>query len=138
MLAAVKFPFVDVHPALGAAGKLPLMPFSIEHQGVHLDIIGLVDSGATINVFPYDVGAKLGADWNLLTPLPQLAGNLANYLAKALLVEATIGTFKPVKLAFAWSKDPDCPILMGQMNFFAEFDVCFHHSQSYFEVALKP
>jgi hypothetical protein len=39
-----------------------------------------------------------------------------------------------VRLAFAWARQSDLPVLLGQMNFFVAFDVCFFRSRSSFEV----
>lgn len=63
-----------------------------------------------------------------------LAGNLASVKARGLLVSAQIGDFDPVRLVFAWSLSDDVPLLLGRMNFFLEFDVCFYRSQLVFEV----
>ncbi|WP_009631685.1 hypothetical protein [Synechocystis sp. PCC 7509] len=63
-----------------------------------------------------------------------LAGNLASVEARGLLVSAQIGNFAPVRLVFAWSQSDDAPLLLGRMNFFLEFDVCFYRSQLSFEV----
>ncbi len=35
---------------------------------------------------------------------------------------------------FAWADSNDVPVLLGQTNFFMEFNVCFYRSQNYFEV----
>jgi len=35
------------------------------------------------------------------------------------------------------SQSNDVPLLLGHVNFFAEFDVCFYTSQFAFEVSLK-
>jgi hypothetical protein len=42
-----------------------------------------------------------------------------------------------VQLVFAWSLSDDAPLLLGRMNFFLEFDVCFYRSQLAFEVCPK-
>ena len=39
-----------------------------------------------------------------------------------------------VPLIFVWSKDQNAPLLLGQFNFFENFDVCFYRSKNYFEV----
>jgi len=44
---------------------------------------------------------------------------------------AEIGDFPPVRLAF---ESNDVPLILGQMNFSMEFDVCFYRSQLEFEV----
>jgi hypothetical protein len=48
-----------------------------------------------------------------------------------------VGKFEPVQLVFAWTKATNVPLLLGQVNFFMEFDVCFHRSQLYFEINPK-
>jgi hypothetical protein len=45
--------------------------------------------------------------------------------------------FKPVQLVFAWTRATNVPLLLGQVNFFMEFDVCFYCSQLSFEVSPK-
>jgi hypothetical protein len=52
-------------------------------------------------------------------------------------VSAIVGDFEPVQLVFAWCESDDVPLLLGRMNFFAEFDVCFYQSQLKFEVRRK-
>jgi len=42
-----------------------------------------------------------------------------------------------IPLVFALSQSNDVPLLLGHVNFFAEFDVCFYTSQFAFEVSLK-
>ncbi len=41
------------------------------------------------------------------------------------------------KLAFAWTRTDNVPILLGQTNFFMEFDAFFSRSAMYFEVLPK-
>lgn len=54
--------------------------------------------------------------------------------ARGLVVVGQISDFSPVRLAFAWAKSNDPPVILGQLNFFMEFDVCFYRSQLGFEV----
>jgi len=67
----------------------------------------------------------------------QLTGNLATSEARVLLVSAVVGGFSPVRLAFAWSHSNAVPVILGQINFFLEFDVCFFRSRSLIEVRAK-
>ena len=48
-------------------------------------------------------------------------------------VEAVIGAFAPVRLAFAWAQSDAVPVILGQTNFFHEFDVLFMRSRGVFE-----
>jgi hypothetical protein len=52
-------------------------------------------------------------------------------------VSAIVGKFPAVRLAFAWAKTDAVPVLLGQVNFFMEFDVCFYRSRLVFEVRPK-
>jgi len=65
----------------------------------------------------------------------KLTGNLANYVARAIILNAKVNEFKSVMLAFAWTEAKDVPLILGQMNFFLEFDVCFYGSIGEFEIA---
>ena len=101
-------------------------------------MVGLVDSGATVNVLPYEVGAQLGAVWDDRKANIRLAGALGSEPAIPLFAMAQIGDLPLVRLAFAWVKRSDVPLILGQTNFFMEFDVCFYRSRLEFEVAPKP
>lgn len=97
-------------------------------------ISGLLDTGATVNVLPYAVGVELGLDWDQQTTSVRLGGNLAGVQARAVAVAAVIGSFNAVRLAFAWAHIDDLPVILGQVNFFSEFDVCFFRSRGVFEI----
>ncbi|QEH31948.1 hypothetical protein OJF2_04150 [Aquisphaera giovannonii] len=47
---------------------------------------------------------------------------------------ARVATFPPTRLVFAWTRSDTVPVLLGQVNFFMEFDVCFFRSRSEFEL----
>jgi hypothetical protein len=99
--------------------------------------MGLVDSGATVNVLPYELGIHLGATWDDRKAIIQLAGNLYNQPAMPFSTIAKLGNFPSVDLVFAWVRSPNVPLILGQTNFFLEFDVCFYRSKSEFEVKPK-
>lgn len=129
-----RFPYVELDPSLGAASALPFAPITLEREENVANVSALVDSGAALGVLPYDVGVQLGAVWEQQTIPVKLAGNLADSDARAIIVTATIGRFTPVRLAFAWTRNNQVPVILGQVNFFMEFDVCFFRSQSAFEI----
>ena len=134
---AQRFPYVEIDPSLGAASALPYAPITLELDGNVANVSALVDSGAALSVLPFDVGVQLGAVWDQQTIPIQLTGNLADADARAILVTATVGQFAPVRLAFAWTRNSQVPVILGQVNFFMEFDVCFFRSQSAFEIKPK-
>jgi hypothetical protein len=114
----------------------PLLPITLTGAR-SISVLGLLDTGATVNVLPYAVGEPLGAIWEKQSTSVRLTGNLAACEARALIVSAVIGELPEVRLAFACARTDDLPILLGQVNFFMESDVCFHRSRSMFEVRPK-
>ena len=132
----MRFPYLTADPAQSEVESLPRLPL-ILHGQRQLAEVGLVDSGATVNVLPYSLGSRLGAVWDDRKATIRLAGNLGNFPAMPLVVTAEIGNFAPVRLAFAWTQAEKVSLILGQMNFFMEFDVCFFRSRFEFEVNPK-
>ena len=116
--------------------SLPRLPLTLRYSNQMLNVVGLVDSGATVSVLPYDVGRQLGARWDERKANIRLAGNLGNHAAMPLFVVAEISTLPPVRLAFAWVKWANAPLILGQTNFFMEFNVHFYRSR--LEFAIEP
>jgi hypothetical protein len=85
-------------------------------------------------VLPYEAGLQLGAIWDDRKANIRLAGALGNQRAVPLLVTAEIAGLPMVRLAFAWIKASDVPVVLGQTNFFVEFDVSFYRSRFEFEL----
>ena len=137
MAEAEVFPFIVTDPAFGEASRLPYMPITLQLQGRSLSLSGLLDTGSAVNVLPYEVGLQLGAVWDRQTTTVRLTGNLANEPARVLTVLGTVGTLPSARLAFAWTRARAVPIILGQVNFFMEFDVCFYRSRCLFEIKTK-
>jgi hypothetical protein len=137
MLNSQRFPFIEDHDAFGDIDFVPQLNMRLDYRNSTVEVSALLDTGASVSVLPYSVGIQLGAVWEELVTSVQLAGNLAPVEAKGLLVLARVGTFAPVRLVFAWSRTDDIPLLLGRMNFFLEFDVCFYRSQMVFELCPK-
>ncbi|MEK7439644.1 MAG: hypothetical protein AABZ78_02490 [Chloroflexota bacterium] len=129
--------YSTTNPSQSEFDSLPRLPITIRHNNQNIEVVGLVDSGATVNVLPYDVGIELGADWDDRKANLRLAGYIGNFAAMPLFVMANVGDYAPVKLAFAWVKSNDTPLILGQMNFFMEFTVCFYRSELEFEITPK-
>ena len=135
-VASQQFPFVAREPSLGRASLFPMLPLTLagdRHASVH----ALLDTGAAVNVLPYMQGVELGFDWIRCTKRLELTGNLAAVEARAITVSATIGTFSPARLIFAWAQSESIPVIMGHVNFFMEFDVCFFRARAIFDVRPK-
>jgi hypothetical protein len=127
MPSTVEFPFSDDE-------ALPTIPITLSHAGSSVSANALLDSGSTVNLLPYDIGLQLGAIWDEQTVRLPLAGNLATVEARGLFVYVQIGNLEPVRLAFAWAKTSQIPLILGQTNFFREFDLCFQRSRCTIEI----
>jgi len=128
-----QFPFVSRAPEIGTASLAPMLPLTLVASS-RVTVSGLLDTGAAVSVLPYSTGVELGLDWHQQQVSVQLSGNLAIVEARAVLVSAIVGGFAPVRLAFAWARVDTVPVILGQINFFLEFDVCFFRSRYVFEV----
>ena len=133
----MRFRYSTTDPSQNEFDSLPRVPMILRREGQTVEAIGLVDSGATINVMPYELGLQLGAVWEDNRAIIQLAGNLSTQPAMPFFAMAQVGDIAPIQLAFAWTRSPDAPLILGQTNFFMEFDVCFYRSKMEFEVKLK-
>lgn len=131
-----EFPFVPRDPAHAVVSLAPVLSFTLVGSQ-SLAVQGLLDTGAAVNVLPFSVGRQLGAVWEDSHSPLQLTGNLAAYEAKGLALSAVIGSFPAAKLVFAWTKSDDVPLLLGQVNFFMVFDVCFFRSRAVFQIRPK-
>ncbi len=122
MPSTIEFPFSD-------DAALPNIPITLSYTNRAISAYALLDTGATVNVLPYEMGIQLGAIWEEQTVRLPLAGNLVQVEARGLFVNVRVGSLEPVRLAFAWTKSSQVPLILGQTNFFREFDVCFQRSQ---------
>ncbi|HZS43501.1 MAG TPA: hypothetical protein VFC63_00245 [Blastocatellia bacterium] len=129
--------YATVNPQTGEASLLPYLPITLSLLDQTIDVSGLLDTGAAVNVLPYSVGMNIGAVWSANSQAIKLTGNLANFDARPLVVAAAVGEFSPVKPAFAWTRAEDIPVILGQINFFIESDVCFYRSQQAFEIRTR-
>lgn len=132
----MRFPYTVTGPTQNEFDSLPRLPLTLQLDHRRVEVVGLVDSGATVNVLPYDTGLQLGGLWDDRKATIKLAGNLGGLAAQPLFVMATIGDLSPIRLVFAWSRSNNVSLILGQMNFFMEFEVCFFRKQREFEIKL--
>jgi hypothetical protein len=137
MTDAQRFSYSQIRSTRGEVLFRPLLTLSLINGNQSVEASGLLDTGADVNVLPYGVGRELGAVWEEQRVRIELSGNLANYEARGIILTAVVGTFAPVRLAFAWTSVEAVPLILGQMNFFVEFDACFFRSQMAFELRRK-
>ncbi|MBD2354922.1 hypothetical protein H6G41_09845 [Tolypothrix sp. FACHB-123] len=133
----MRFRYSTNNPSQNEFDSLPRLPLTLHNNNQSIEVVGLVDSGATISVLPYEIGIQLSGVWDERKAILRLAGNLSNQPAMPFFAIAEIGQFTPVRLAFAWVKSMNVPLILGQTNFFLEFDVCFYRSKLEFEVKPK-
>ncbi|HEX9002959.1 MAG TPA: hypothetical protein VGB07_23830 [Blastocatellia bacterium] len=133
----MRFSYSTTDPSQREIDSLPRVPLVLRYGNQRLEVMGLVDSGATVNVLPYEAGLQLGAVWEDTKAVLRLGGNLGRQPAMPLFVTAELADFAPVRLAFAWTNIRHAPLILGQMNFFVEFDVCFYRSRLEFDVNPK-
>lgn len=131
-----QFSYAARDPSLGTASLAPMLPLTLIGRQ-SLAATGLVDSGAAINVLPHALGVQLGFDWDQEKRSVELSGNLAAIEARVVVVSAVVGSYPTVRLAFAWAQSDAVSVILGQVNFFLEFDVCFFRSLGKFEVRPK-
>ena len=121
----------------GEASLMPYLPLTLHSGQNSINVSALVDSGATVSVLPFSIGLQLDLKWDEQTVAVTLSGNLARLEAKGIVLIGNVNPFESVTLVFAWVKSDDMPVLLGQTNFFMEFNVYFYRTQQVFEIEPK-
>lgn len=134
MVESLRFTYIQAAGTVGGTFLRPFVPITLTNLDRTTQTIGLLDTGADVNVLPYHVGLALGAIWENQRVVAGLSGNLARYEARGIILTAILGEFEEVRLAFAWIRAETIPLILGQTNFFAEFDVCFFSSKGFCEI----
>ena len=122
----MRFPYDTAHR--------PTLPIALRGPSGKIQLTALVDSGADVNVLPWGVGRELGLVWNPNKATLRLVGAMERSAAMPVLLELSMAGFEPVTQAFAWCQSDAVKAVLGQTNFFMEFDVCFFRSKSEFAV----
>ncbi|MBI3959125.1 MAG: hypothetical protein HY328_09970 [Chloroflexi bacterium] len=121
----LRFVYHPEKPGRTSATDLAYLPITLSTRQGSVDRQGLLDTGSTVNVLPYTVGLALGFAWDQQRIPIVLAGSLSRVPAYGVIVSCLVASFPAVDLAFAWTQSADVPVILGQVNFFMEFDVCF-------------
>jgi hypothetical protein len=137
MPSSQKFDYIASDSAWGEASLMPYLPLTLFSNGRTVSEYALVDSGSSVNVMPYTIGTSLGFVWEEQSTAVKLTCNLASFEAKGIVVDARVGNSETVELVFAWTRTDDAPFILGQVNFFIEFEICFNRSQQVFEIKRK-
>lgn len=137
MTTPVRHAYAGKDATRSGRNLLAYLPITLHHGSHTLTVLGLLDTGSTVNVLPYNIGVQLGLGWDRQPTCVHLTGNLARLPARGVIVTGQVASFPSVELAFAWTQSTEVPIILGQVNFFMEFDVCFFGSQTAFEINPK-
>ena len=132
-----RFTFSEVEPLVGMASLLPYLPLTLINGNTHIGVSCLLDTGSTVNVMPYNIGLQLGAVWDKQTIPISLSGSWLIWKREHCLFRRVSAVLTQSSSIFAWTQSNDAPLLLGQVNFFMEFDVYFSRSRSFFEVQPK-
>lgn len=133
----MRFEFTSFPTQKGEGTLMPFLPLTLRLGEREVKTHGLLDTGSTVNVLPFSKGLELGAVWEEQKMPLRLRGNLAAFEAHIIFVNVLIEGCPLTELAFAWTKADSIPLLLGQTNFFMEFDVFFSRSAMFFEVTPK-
>ena len=71
-----RFPYCDINRFPDLNDVLPHLPMRLKCQGESLSVTGMLDTGSTVSVLPYNIGIQLGAVWGEQKYSVKLAGNL--------------------------------------------------------------
>lgn len=113
------------------------MPVVIKNRQRTIRALALVDSGADLNVMPYRMGIALGGIWEEEREFLGIAGLSATADTRLMHVEVTVGRLPVARMGFTWTQSDAIDLVLGQVNFFSRFDVCFYRSRNIFEIALR-
>ncbi len=133
----MKAKFSKLYPEQSDSDGLPRLKLMLRHRDNKLEVAGLLDSGATVSVLPYQVGLQLGYVWDNRKATLRLGGNLSSQVGQGVVAQAQVGEFPPARLVFAWVQSDDVPLILGHTNFFMEYDVCIFRSAYEFEINPK-
>ena len=112
------------------------LPFQLHINRNSTDVIGLLDTGATVNVLPFQIGLALGFEWLSVKSTIQLTGGLGSIESRPVVANALIGNFQEVQLAFARCKSPEVPLILGNVNFFDCFRFNLIRPENRFELSM--
>ncbi len=132
------YPYVERMEYVPDGVARPFLPVTIRYGQSVIQTWALLDSGSDINVLPYQLGVELGARWDSRGTNQELQGIGGGIEARTLDADLYVDGWPTVGQTFAWARDDDVPVILGQFNFFQKVNVCFHGSRNVFELDLNP
>lgn len=133
----MRFQYSITSPEHDQDDAMPRLSVTLRSGNRQIQAIALVDSGATINVLPFELGRQLGAVWDDSEAILPLGGILGSD-GISLNIETQVGDYPSVELSFAWVQNDRVPLILGQFDFFENFRVCFERYNLEFEITPKP
>jgi hypothetical protein len=128
------FPLIPRPRGQGPIGSTADIPLTLELGAVRAKVVAVLEPGAAYGVLPRSVGRRLGATWSRHTIPVLVPGRRDPVQAIPLTVTGFVASFPAVPLAFAWASSDRVPVVLGQISFLHQFDVCLHHGRSHVEV----
>jgi hypothetical protein len=77
-----RFAYTDAAAGRTDGSRLAYLPITLRHATHVLAVVGLLDTGSTVNVLPYPLGLQLGLVWEQQMTQVQLTGSLARLPAR--------------------------------------------------------
>ncbi|EKQ68950.1 hypothetical protein OsccyDRAFT_3504 [Leptolyngbyaceae cyanobacterium JSC-12] len=108
MVDAQRFSYKIIDSSLGMVDQMAYLPLMLSLNGQFLNTEGLLDTGASVNVLPYELGLQLGLIWENETLSVLLAGNLARFEARAVVVNAQVSSFPRLIWHLPGHRQPMC------------------------------
>ena len=65
MLNSQRFSFIERTNSAGLSSVMHYLPIMLSYRDCSLEMMALLDTGASVNVLPYEVGLQLGAVWEV-------------------------------------------------------------------------
>ena len=135
MSATAKFQYAMKPGGNGPLDMFPFLPVRLALGSRFVDVMALIDSGATISSIPYDLGQAFGLNWHALTQPLAVGGAHGSVPAKRLDLMTTIGSLPPRLLVYAWVNTNNYPLVLGSADFFFNYDVHLCRRHKYFEIS---
>ena len=120
---SIKFPLVPVHSDIGILYK-PFIPVFLKTPLGALRINFLLDSGADYSVAPRQIAESMGLDLGAL-PHKNVSGLEGGKVKGALGKLSGEIAGHPFKVRCLFTDRNDVPSLLGRLDFFDRFDICF-------------
>ncbi|MCY3796531.1 MAG: hypothetical protein OXG84_01900 [Chloroflexi bacterium] len=134
MIDRLVFPYIINRQYATDGRARPFLPVSLRTGHHSVQSLALVDSGADMNVMPYDVGIELGGIWDEQQEIVGLSGIAGQVESRAIVVALAIGNWPIINMGFAWTREADVPVILGQISFFSHVNICFMRSSQQFEL----